>query len=59
MFMGGFRGVSGVSGNPLGVSQVLPQLLYYSLQIDCGQTFTQCGFHQACQWILTAADLQI
>ena len=26
--MGGFRGVSGVSGNPLGVSQVFPQLLF-------------------------------
>ena len=24
--MGGFRGVSGVSGNPLGVSLVFPQL---------------------------------
>ena len=27
-FMGGYRGVSGVSGNPLGVSQVFPQLLF-------------------------------
>ena len=26
--MGGFRGVSGVSGNPLGVSQVFTQLLF-------------------------------
>ena len=26
--MGGFRGVSGVSGNPLGVSQVFPQFLF-------------------------------
>ena len=26
--MGGFRGVSGVYGNPLGVSQVFPQLLF-------------------------------
>ena len=28
VIMGGFRGVSGVSGNPLGVSQVFPQLLF-------------------------------
>ena len=27
LIMGGFRGVSGVSGNPLGVSQVFLQLL--------------------------------
>ena len=27
-YMGGFRGVSGVSGNPLGVSKVFPQLLF-------------------------------
>ena len=46
--MGGSRGVSGVSGNPLGVSQIFPQLLFTAN--DCGHMLTQCGFQQACQW---------
>ena len=55
VYMGGFRGVSGVSGNPLGVSQVFPQLLF---------TAKLLWSHVYPMWLsaslpMTAAGLQI
>ena len=52
--LGGFLGFL---ETPWGSPRFFPS--FYSLQNVCGHMFTQCGFQQACQWILTTAGLQI